>query len=215
MCFLNSETGFLHISQIRFVGFGSCFDPFVFFSNDFYWWKFKCKCCWVHFWDCEFSYDETRCHGCWKILNTQCISMISLQNEFRDGIILCFCCITCNTRCIWPFLPSAGESFAYDISTSPSYLKPLNICHMAFCQDHDSLVAIIKIIEGHLAEITLFRLCEWFDAVPAVCRLQHCENKCHIWVDYHEHKHGNWSGSEIWKSFCKGSMSLLVLCERG
>ena len=74
---------------------------FVFFSNEFYWWKFGCKCCRVHFRDCEFSYDETRCHGCWKILNTQYISMISLQNEFRDGIILCFCCITCNTRCIW------------------------------------------------------------------------------------------------------------------
>ena len=98
-----------------------------------------------------------RCHGCWKILNTQCISMISLQNEFRDGIILCFCCITCNTRCIWPFLPSAGESFAYDISMCPSYWKPLNIC--LFVRTMNSLVAreTTMIIEGHLAEITLVR----------------------------------------------------------
>ena len=71
---------------------------FVFFSNDFYWWKSGCKWCRVHFRDCEFSYDETRCHGCWKILNTQYICMTSLQNELRDGMILCFCCIICSTR---------------------------------------------------------------------------------------------------------------------
>ena len=35
MCFFNSETGFLHISQIRFVGFGLCFDPLCFFQMTF------------------------------------------------------------------------------------------------------------------------------------------------------------------------------------
>ena len=215
MCFFNSETGFLHISQIRFVGFGLGFDPLCFFE-----WLLLMKI-WVQMLQGTFS-------GLWIFLWWDKVPWLLKDFEHTvhlydftpewikrwDDIVFLLYNLQ-HTRCIWPFLPSAGESFAYDISTSPSYWKPLNICHMAFCQDRDSLVAIIMIIEGHLAEITLFCLCEWFDAVPAVCRLQHCENKCHIWVDYHEHKHGNRSGSEIWKSFCKGSMSLLVLCERG
>ena len=85
MRFFNSET--LHYALILCV-----------FAYDFYWWKFVCKCCRVNFQGCEFSYDETRCHGCWKILNTQYICMTSLQNELRDGMILCFCCIICSTR---------------------------------------------------------------------------------------------------------------------
>ena len=88
--------------------------------------------------------------------------------------------------------------------------------HLAFCQDYEFSCGERDYqywrTSGRDHTCKVSHLCEWFDAVPAACRLQNSENKCYIWVDYYyEYKHGNWSGSEIWKSFCKGCIQIQVL----
>ena len=47
-----------------------------------------------------------------------------------------------------------------------------------------------RLSDFRATSITMFMFMIIHPTVTFVLTM-HCENKCHIWVDYHEHKHGN------------------------
>ena len=125
--FFNSETGFSQISQ---TGFGLCFESLCCFK-------------WLLLMKTSLQMSQGAFSGLWIFLWRDKVPWLLKAfehtvhlNDFIPEWIerwdLIVCCRTWNKHYIWPFLPpSAGESFAYDISRSHRYWKPLSICHMA------------------------------------------------------------------------------------